>query len=115
MAPKHQAKANTHLTLMPMERAACWSLAVARMATPVRENLKIRRKMIVPIMAKIKPHQSPEGTTAKSRSQGFWWKDLWKSCGKKGVHIMYMSPLRIRPRSNGNHYYRDNRFTNKGS
>ena len=97
MAPKHQAKANTHLTLMPMERAACWSLATALMATPVRENLKIVRNATVPIMAKTNPHKSPEGTTAKPRSRGFGGKisgKVWKA----GVHIIYMSPFRIRPR-----------------
>ena len=96
MAPKHQAKANTHLTLMPMERAACWSFAVARMAIPVLENLKIKRKIMVPIMAKIKPHKSPEGTTAKPRSRGFGGKISGK-VRKAGVQTMYIIPLRISP------------------
>ena len=53
-----------------MERAACWSLAVARMATPVRVSLKIRMKIRVPTAAKIKPHRRPDGTMAIPRSNG---------------------------------------------
>jgi len=70
-----------------MERAACWSLAVARIATPVRENLKIRRKMIVPIIAKTNPHQRPDGTTAKLRFKGSGGK-IWGKLRKLGVHII---------------------------
>src|SRR4030067_2191449 len=78
MAPKLQDKAKTLFTLTPMERAACWSLAVALMATPVRENLKIKMKTIVVITAKRKPQRSPEGTTAKPSFKGLGEK----ICGK---------------------------------
>jgi hypothetical protein len=39
-AARAQDRAETRLTLMPMTRAACWSSATARMATPRRERLK---------------------------------------------------------------------------
>ena len=97
MAPKLQERANTPLTLTPIESAACWSLAVARMATPVRENLKITMKTTVVISANMNPHRSPEGTTANPRFRG-----LGGNMGGKvryvGSQIIYMRPLRIAPR-----------------
>jgi hypothetical protein len=48
------------------------------MATPVRENLKMKMNTIVVMTAKMKPQRSPEGTTAKPRFKGFGGK----ICGK---------------------------------
>ena len=81
---------------MPMDRAACWSFAVARIDTPVRVYLKISRKTTVPMTANTNPHHSPEGTTAKPRLRGSGGKISGKF-RKVGVQIMYMIPLRITP------------------
>ncbi|GAG48968.1 unnamed protein product [marine sediment metagenome] len=72
-------------------------MAVALIATPILENLKIKRKIIVAMTAKIKPHKSPEGTTEKPRFRGFGGKISGK-LRKEGVQIIYMTPLRITPR-----------------
>jgi len=54
---------------------------------PVREYLKIRRNVMVPIMAKTNPHKSPEGTTAKLRFRGSGGK-IWGKFLKVGVHTI---------------------------
>ncbi|MBA7714466.1 hypothetical protein ES703_123491 [subsurface metagenome] len=52
--------------------------------------------MIVPIMANTNPHQRPDGTTANFRLRGSGGK-IWGKLRKLGVHIIYMTPLRITP------------------
>ena len=77
-----------------MESAACWSLAVARMATPVRVSLKIRVKMMVPMAANIKPQRRPDGTMAKPRSRGSGGK-ISGNERYSGDQMTWVSPCRM--------------------
>ena len=113
MAPKLRLRAKTFFTLTPMERAACWSLAVARIATPVRENLKMMMNRIVVMTAKMKPQRSPEGTPANTRF-GRGRRNLRKG-PVSGVPYHIHETSEDCPQSDGDHNHRDDGLPDRRS